>query len=171
MVSTSTWLRIAVVPAITAARMTSPARSRTSSTVAARLTACEIAIASASVPERFGPSSGPGAHLVEVDVRLDEGRRDEAAAGVEHGALEAGPDLRDPLAGDRDVDPRAVDAGVVDDEVVGHQPESVSTASSKRSTESQASSSISSSRALAALRWPAPTTPSSRCVTTPPGPP
>ena len=59
MVSTSTWLRIAVVPAITAARMTSPARARISSTLAARLTACEIEIASASVPERFGPSSGP----------------------------------------------------------------------------------------------------------------
>ncbi len=59
MVSTSTWLRIAVVPAITAARMTSPARARTSSTLAARLTRCEIEIASASVPDRFGPTSEP----------------------------------------------------------------------------------------------------------------
>jgi hypothetical protein len=58
-VSTSTCERIAVVPAITAARMTFPARARISSTVAPRLTACESAIASASVPERFGPSSGP----------------------------------------------------------------------------------------------------------------
>ncbi len=58
-VSTSTWLRIAVVPAITAARITSPARARISSGVAARLTRCEIEIASASVPERFGPTSDP----------------------------------------------------------------------------------------------------------------
>ena len=58
-----------------------------------------------------------------------------------------------------------------DDEVERHQAASVSTASSNRSTESEASSSISSNRALAALRWPAPTTPSSRWVTTPPGPP
>ena len=57
-VSTSTWERSAVVPAITAARITRPARSRISSTVAARLAACESAIASASVPVRLGRAAG-----------------------------------------------------------------------------------------------------------------
>ena len=118
------------------------------------------------------PEQRAGTDLVEVDVRLHERGQDEPAAGVELlDGLQPGADRRDPLAGDRDIDERAVDAGVADDQVVAHQPPSVSTASSKRSRASEAISSISSSRALAALSPPAVRTPSSRSVTTPPGPP
>ena len=57
-VSTSTCVRMLVVPASTAWRMTTPARSLISSAVAARLVRCRISMASARVPVRFSPSSG-----------------------------------------------------------------------------------------------------------------
>ena len=123
------------MPAITAARITRPARSRISSTVAARLTACESAIASASVPVRLGPSSGPVSDLVEVDVRLDEGGRDEPAAGVELiGRLERAADRRDPLPGDREIDERTVDAPGADHEVVAQRSSSIAAAARTAAT-------------------------------------
>ena len=92
------------------------------------------AIASASVPVRFGAEQRAGHDLVEVDVRLDEGGQ-EPATGVERlRGLERPADRRDPLTGDREVDERTVDPRVADHQVVAQRSSSIAAAARTAST-------------------------------------
>src|SRR6185436_13532512 len=82
-----------------------------------------------------GAEQRAGEHLVEVDVRLDEGGRDEPAAGIERlRRLERAADRRDPLARDREVDERTVDPRVADHQVVAQRSSSIAAAARTAAT-------------------------------------
>ena len=68
-------------------------------------------------------------------MRLDEGGRDEPAAGVERlRGLERPADRRDPLARDREVDERTVDPRVADHQVVAQRSSSIAAAARTAAT-------------------------------------
>ena len=122
-----------VVPASTAGRITRPAPRD--------LVDGRRALDRVQERDRLGQRAGAvrteqraGDDLVEVDVRLDEGGRDQPAVGVHLSGASNGPDRHDPPARDREVDERTVDPRVADHEVVAQRSSSIAAAARTAAT-------------------------------------